>query len=223
MTSYCLGMATVLEIAKKAGLKRTTIYPIIDNLKKKGLLFKAKRGKRSYLYARTPESLLDILEETKVEFSKMLPQIRKARMQSVIKPEVTFYESRVGFKKVWEEIFNSRKLEFLIITSARDFENFISKSYLRKSIIQKKLELGIKSRQIITNSALARKIVARDSQENRLSKVAPANFPFIATEVIFGDNVAIISTKFENLIMIIKSEVIAKTHRSYFELIWKTL
>ncbi len=223
LASYCLGRATVAEIAKKAVFKRTTIYPIIDNLKRRGLLFYAQKGRKTYFSAQDPEILLTFLEGTKKHISHILPQIRRMRVFSSIKPKVTFYEGRIGFKRVWEEIFNSGEKEFLIITSAKEWQNFMSEKRIERSIIQKKIKLGIKSRQIITDSISARKILAKDTVENRLSKLAPPNFPFIATEIIFGHKIAIISTRFENLIMVIESRELSQTHKSYFELIWRTL
>jgi len=223
LAAYCLGMTTVVEIARKTSLKRTTIYPIIESLKKKGLLFQSKRGKKSYLVAGDPELLLNTLEKNKNQISQMIPKLRKERVFSELKPKVTFYTGRVGFKRVREEIFASKEKEFLIITQAKDFSAFISEKSVGESIIQKKLKLGIKSRQIITDSIYARKIVTEDVQENRISKIAPVNFPFVATEIIFGDKLAVISTKFEDLIMIIESSELARTHRSYFELIWRSI
>lgn len=93
-------------------------------------------------------------------------------------------------------------------------------SYLKNKIIAKKIALGIKSRQIITDSRYAREIINKDTRENRISKLVPNEFLFPATEIIFGNKVAIFSGRFENIIMLIDSEEISKTHRAYFELIW---
>ena len=223
MAALVIGSATVQELAKKSNLKRTTIYDLLENLKKKGLLTPIKMKRRSYYLAEDPEHILRDLEEKVHLISEALPELKSIKGLLSERPKIYFYEGREGFRRIWKEILESGEKEYLTITSGEQFLDYVSEKYITEKIIQRKVKSGIKSRQLINDSLYARKIIAKDSKENRVSKILPSKFKFPATEIIFGNKIAILSTKFENLLLIIESADIAKTHKFYFEIIWNSL
>ncbi|MCR4312554.1 MAG: helix-turn-helix domain-containing protein, partial [Candidatus Uhrbacteria bacterium] len=65
--------ATVLDVARRTNLARTTIYPIIENLRRRGY-FRLKKSKgHSYYIAERPEMFLRKLEERQKTFEAILP------------------------------------------------------------------------------------------------------------------------------------------------------
>jgi len=83
-----LGFTSVQNIAQKAGLSRPTVYEIIKELTKKGLMKEIKRqgsvrGERSYFAAESPDNLLGLLrvqkrevEEKEREFVRIISALR---------------------------------------------------------------------------------------------------------------------------------------------------
>jgi sugar-specific transcriptional regulator TrmB len=73
-----LGPASVQDIAKKAGINRTTTYVMIEGLKKHGLVSTFERGKKTLFSAENPEQLLDILtkETSVINAKKSKPRCR---------------------------------------------------------------------------------------------------------------------------------------------------
>lgn len=83
-----LGFTSVQNIAQKAGLSRPTIYEIIKELIKKGLMREIKhkgtiRGERTYFAAESPDALLGLLrvqkrevEEREREFVRIISALR---------------------------------------------------------------------------------------------------------------------------------------------------
>ena len=60
-----LGDTTIEKISKLSGIKRTTIYPLIANLRNRGLVsIKDKGFKKSY-YAESPKRLASMIERKK--------------------------------------------------------------------------------------------------------------------------------------------------------------
>lgn len=220
LASLALGLATVRELSGKSGLKRTTIYSLADVLKTKGIIQVVARRGKIYYSAVDPQYLYERMEKRTDLFRGALPKLADFRNKSWQRPQVIFYEGTEGFKQLWRDIFSSGIKEYLIITSGKEFLTFVSESYLKNKIIAKKIALGIKSKQIITDSRYAREIIKNDFKENRVSKLIASGFFFPATEIIFGDKAAIFTGRFENIIMLIESEEISKTHRAYFEFIW---
>ena len=88
---------------------------------------------------------------------------------------------------------------------------------------ERKLAAGISSRAINEDSPLARRMLANDEKYNRETRLTPQEFNFPSGEIIYGDNIAMFSTRQENIIIVIDSKDFAETHRMYFEMVWRFL
>lgn len=218
-----LGNGTVQDIAKKSRLKRTTIYPILETLKKEGLIYQTKSKKRTYFTAEDPNELLKIFKSKLSKFEANLAVILATQNKSAKKPRVYFFDGAEGFKKIWQLLLRPETKEYLIMTDPREMLSFVKKGYITGKIIKDKIRLGINSRQIIASSEYAKEIVAKDRFENRISKILPHIYKIPFTTIIFGDKVALISPSLENIILIIESEGFAKTQKSIFEALWDIL
>lgn len=214
-------LITVQNLAKKSGLKRTSLYSYIDELEKIGIIQKAKQGHKTYLTAKNPEVLLKDINNRREQLLASLPYFEEIKKKKTPGPKFIFYQGRDGFKNFWRDLLHSGTKEWLIITSGKEFLSFVSESYINNWIIKTKKEANIKSRQIISDSKYAREIIRKDKEENRESIIIGPDFPFPAIKVIYDDKVAIISSAFEDMFVVIHSAEVAQTHRSLFELIWK--
>lgn len=217
-----LGEGSVLEISKKSGMNRTTIYPILDALKHRGLAFETKVGKHTRY---VPERPQEFLKRLQARIGRLAGEIEQLPPKAAThRPHVYFFEGSDGFKQVWQALFRSGVKEYLIMTDAREMLGFVRERYIVDWIIKEKVRLGIRSRQLIAASASAKDIVAKDSRENRVSKILPHIYKTPVTTIIFGENVAFITPATENLIlMVVESPSFAKTQRALFETIWDLL
>src|SRR3989344_465484 len=73
--SLASGPTTVLNIAKTAGIKRTTVYSVVEDLMKLGLMSIEVKGFKKLSSPASPEKLENILERRKQMFQKMLPDL----------------------------------------------------------------------------------------------------------------------------------------------------
>lgn len=215
-------LATIQDLAKKSGLRRTTIYSLLTELEKIGAINVVKREKKTYIVPKPPETLLKDINERRDKLINALPHFEEIEKTPDSRPKFIFYRDAEGFKNFWRDLLDSGVKEWLITTSGREFLSFVSESYITSRIIKEKKRLGIKSRQIITDSRYAREIVKKDKEENRESVIISPKFSLPAIEIIFGNKLAIISSNFEGLLVVVESEEVAQTHRSYFELIWQS-
>ena len=74
-----LGEASVQDMAKKAGVKRTSIYYMLDELESKGVLTTTKRNKKTYYIAASPTDLLKSLRSRLAEFEKTAEVLEQHR------------------------------------------------------------------------------------------------------------------------------------------------
>jgi HTH-type transcriptional regulator, sugar sensing transcriptional regulator len=217
-----LGDSTIQQLANKSGIKRTTLYYLLDELLQFGALKQTVRRKKTYYIAESPAGLLKRTRERISEFEDVLPQLENFQNRIHKKPRTYFLFGAIGFKQAWDKIFESKSRTYSIITEGENFLDFVKEKYIINEIIQTKKALGFQSRQIITESTYAKKIVLKDKIENRTSKIVPIYYKFPFTTVIGDDVIVFISSKFDNSIMIVENMDLVKTFKNMFDLIWKS-
>lgn len=218
-----LGEATVQQIAERARLKRTSVYYVIDELTRSGAIVKTRRNRKLYYVAENPSSVLKNARKRLHVFEELLPQLEERKHSAIPRPRLYFLYGVPGFKQIWDRIFALPEKEYRIMTSGESFLGFVREKYVVDEIIKKKITLGIKSKQLITDSAYARKIVAKDTRENRESRLLPPQYPLPFTILVAGTLTAFISPRYENMLLVVESESFAKTQRSLFEALWDVL
>ncbi|MFA5029862.1 MAG: helix-turn-helix domain-containing protein [Patescibacteria group bacterium] len=222
--------SSIISIAKDTQLSRGTAYDLVERLKKKGYLAEVKRGKKRRIVVESPTNTLyslldaqhDRLSRSKQAVEEILPLIKTIVAESDFKPQIRVYTGEDGFRKVWNEILNFGGTDFLSIARIETFVKFVGEEFLWE-IQKRKIKAGISSRAINESSELALKMQSADKQYDRETRLAPKGFEFPSSEIIFGDKLAMFSTREENIIVVIESKDFAQTHRIYFEMMWKFL
>jgi sugar-specific transcriptional regulator TrmB len=223
------GESSIPLIAKDTGLSRGTIYDLVEKLKTEGYLAEIKKGKKRRLIAENPTNkfynLLDKqhedLEKSKKIVEDILPTLKALDAGADFKPQIRVYSGEKGFRQVWDEILSDKK-DFLSIARMETFIEFGGEKFLEE-IQKRKAAVGISSRAINENSPFGQKMQTNDIKYNRQTILAPKEFLFPATEIIFSDKIAMFSTRKEKIILVIESKDFAQTHRIYFEMMWKFL
>jgi sugar-specific transcriptional regulator TrmB len=216
-----IGTATVLELSRRTELPRTTLYPILERLEHHGV-FKVGKQKNTTVYiAETPEVLKRQLEERSQLFSRTIPALDLIHETAHVGQWVTFYEGSDGFKRIWKAIMNSGVSEYRLITSGTGLLDYVKEPYIVKRVIAERLAKKILSKQLIRDSRDARKIVEKDKEELRESRFLPNGIHLPSTVIIFADQVAFITTRKENTMILLASGDVALTYKTLFDLIWE--
>lgn len=215
-----LGATTVLELARRTRLARTTLYPILEDLRQRGFFRYGKQRRRSVYTAEVPSTLLRQLRSREKQFSDVVPKLEAIRGTVREGAGVTLYEGGEGFRQLWQRIFRSGVKEYRMITNGTNVLEFVREPYLMRYIIAERIRRGIKSLQLITDSPLAREIIARDTNELRESRLLPRGTAVPATLIMFGNEVASITTRRENTMILITSGETSVTYRTMFDLLW---
>ena len=220
MAALELVECTILQIARHSGLKRTTLYYLLSELIEFGALKQLQRHNKTYYVAESPINLFKRARERIEEFEDYLDVFEQYDRNVKMRPRTYFLFGSTGFKQAWERLFQSKGKKFSIITESENFLQFVKEKYILKEIIKIKKDSGFYSRQLIPDSPYARKIIAKDKTENRDSKILPfrTNLPF--TTIVNSELVIFISTKFDNMVMVMENVDFARTIQAYFDLIW---
>lgn len=215
-----LGEASILELARLTKLPRTTLYPILESLCRRGYFrLKSIQGRKKFL-ANPPEMFVKHLADRQEKFREILPLFDALKSDNTESVGVTIYEGSDGFKQFWQQIFRSGVKEYCLLTTGTQMLDYVKEPYLKKQIIAERLKRGIRSRQLVVETPESRKFVLRDDSELRESRFLPPNTKIPATMLLFGNDVAFITTRKENSVILVTSGDTTVTLRTMFELLW---
>lgn len=218
-----LGSSSIIQIADKAGIKRPTMYLIIDALKEKGLVSAGKHKKKNVLIAEDPRKILDLLEERKAKMNRIMPELLSITNFIDKKPVVRFYEGINGIKDVYRDTLNYPEQEiqtFFSDSYATSFdEDFFTEFYIPKRVAKK-----IWAKAILPDQPIIRNLVKSDIAQLRQSKIVPKEGFAINVEInLYGKGkIGIISFE-EQFALIIESRKIYESLKNIFYLIWNLL
>lgn len=218
--------SSVLDLAKKTGILRTSIYSIIDSLKEKGLVIETEVGKKINFQAEPPERIFAFIESQRLKVEEQsqlavefIPQLKSLSRQTGEKPIVKVYEGREGILKANEESFGYGKSNpgdtAYFIYPYDLVENLFSSQEIKKYSNQR-LNRHIKSKAIYTYSKGDRP----KSVDSIRVKIDGKKYPIKCDVSIFKDMVRIHTLGKSLSSLIIKSQDIADTFKSLFEAVF---
>ncbi len=215
-----LGQDTVLNIAKKAELKRPTVYLILDSLISKGLIsILPKAGKTLYL-AENPDYLLTVLEKRKEGLKNILPMLSAMYRIEKQKPQVRYYEGKEGVKRIYSELRQAKEY-ILFYGSIKD----ISKDFEEELLIPEEIKkMGIQVKEIMTSDPIDLKYakrIMRMNNPNHIVRIVKKGVDFALDSAIFDDKIAIVSVKKDFFGVIIESKDISHSFKVLYELAWQ--
>lgn len=222
LASLELGSATVIEIAKKSSIKRTTCYDILLELEKEGLISETAKGKKRLFSGEDPENIYKKLREKESVFSEILPQLKSIYNIKGTKPKIRFYEGKEGLREVYNDTLKSSGeiLAFVSDAVIQVLGNDWAENYLKT-----RTKKGIRIRAIYpATEYFTKQFIPRDQLQLRTSKVIDQKkYPFSIEINIYGhQKVALMSAKEETGI-IIEGVEIYNTMKLIFELLWDNL
>jgi len=202
-----LGPSIVSSIAKKAGIKRSTTYVVLDSLIEKEVLSVTDRNGIKTYSPIDPDALVNQLEEKAVEFTemakvakKLLPEIVKKQKEREPESNIRLYEGEDGMKSVYEDALAS--LETIRAYSASG-----------ESLEGKPLFTSRKKHKI--------KTISLDTSEAREMMASPQeSYGFLPNISIYDGKVVFMSPG-DNKAVVIENIELAEALKKAFDLSWK--
>lgn len=214
--------STVLELSRRSDIPRSTLYGLLESLENRGYIFSTKKRKSLVYSAASPETLKREFNKRSELFYDAMKFMEYSYHDTTNRPGTALLEGSDGFRKLWKRIFGSGVREYCMITSGVTFLDFIQEKKLIEDIIEERVARNIQSKQLIPDSEKARKIVSRDALEKRESRFLPKGTPIPTTIIIFGNEVAFMTTRRENSVILVMSGETALTFRMVFDLLWNS-
>ncbi|MEY2641148.1 MAG: hypothetical protein RL150_541 [Candidatus Parcubacteria bacterium] len=225
LTLLELGEVPAADIAKRAGIKRTTVYNILPELLREGLIKKYRSNKKTLYFVEDTTSLLDRMHERTLGIERIIPTLHLLQSATTVRPKITHYEGRDGIMNLYLDMIANLgpREELLSVVGTQNYlelmPTHVLEDYSRKRIAQ-----GGPHRMIAGDSEFIRQFKYNDSDKTRQIKILQsADSAFDAEVRIFNNRVALISPKENFLGMIIESADLYKLHKMLFERLWSEL
>lgn len=227
------GEMTVKELVEKTSIIRTTIYEILENLIKIGLVTTAinNDGKKKFR-VEDPIKLEEFvedkaqkihtqkleLEQQQKEIKELIPQLKTLSANIVGKPKVNFYEGAKGLVDALNDILVN-KMPTKIYGSCEQWKRWMPDHYEWYLNEVKKRKIEIKQIEQKTIEDM-RKINENSDDELWPKRHLPIGFNVPGFYVIYGDKVLIASFQKPMATMIQEKEY-ATTQNSLYDVMWQ--
>lgn len=215
-----LGQSTIQEIAKKSGVKRTSIYNFLDEMRERGLLVTSRKKKRNVYSATNPEQLVEMEKARLVDLQKTIPELMAFANRSRKKPRVTFYEGIDGMKDVYANILQERHP----MVGWSDFEHNVKvMGRFYETYVPERARRNISYHVILRDTPAAREWAKGNRGALRETKFIPSDQ--IRTEInIYGHKVVLMSFRsLPPIGVMIEDANIASTLRFAWQQLWDRL
>ncbi len=222
LTLLQMGSGSVLELAALSGVKRPTVYDLLEDLMAEGLVAESYVGKRKVFAAKNPESLATAQERRLNAAQQLLPELTALFNLGKRKPRVCYYEGLDGLRKVSDDLLKIQSKEYFYFSSAKDILAKFGEEYLR-NFVKRRVELGIWSNAIRVSDGEVENADYLGGSEKFLRRLRLMPQP-ISEEVVslyvYDNKVAIISALTENYALTIESMELARLIKGIWQSVW---
>ncbi len=213
-----LGTGSVVKIAQKAGMPRSTVYEILESLRGLGLVTTFLKKKIKYFSAEEPEHMIRFAE-TKVSILKdALPELNALVGKSRQRPTVRFYQGTEEMKIVLEEMLAEAD-SVLCFGAPEDLFRELGDYFYK--LVERRIKKKIPVRLLALDSARARERKERGPKELRTVKILPRDYEFHGNIWIWKNKIAMFSFTGDLVAVVIESRELADMQKALFENLWE--
>lgn len=141
------GETTMSGLAKKANLKRSTVYSLVEELQEKGVVSSVKKKGILYVSALSPRLLIERFQSSTDMAKNILPQLMDLAYSSPTKPRIRFYEGVEGINEILFDAVSAKE-DYIGFT---DYEHMPEEmySFIQSKIVPERKKHGIVLKLIV--------------------------------------------------------------------------
>lgn len=224
LTLLELGPQPISSIARKIGVPRSTMYVIIDNLKKNHLIDKFARAKVTFVKAVPAKEIIEVikLREHELEtindlYKSVLPDLEAIENKSAITPKIRFFEGEDEVKRMYE-----------IVLAEKGFDAYFNPERVKKRMPQYHFKIpetlkkmNLKARELLVASPEAEEYKKLYNSKLHQIKILPKGIDFESDTIISKDRFFQVAYGENDIVATeISSPSLTKTQKEVFEIMW---
>jgi sugar-specific transcriptional regulator TrmB len=224
-----LGESTIGPITNESKVTKSKIYDILEKLIEKGLVGYIIKSGTKHFVSNDPHMILEYLSKkedelgkTKKEVIKILPELMSQRNTTSKKRIAEMYEGMQGLKAIREELMQTFKPnESLCVLGAPKIANEKLEGWLLFDFHKKRIKKKINMKIIYDEDA---KKYGAEREKMKLTQVRylKDTSSSISWIDIFPDAVLFAIVLETPIAFVVRDKDLAKSFRTYFEILWKT-
>jgi len=220
-----LQLANAHQIAKAAGVRRTTVYDILEDLTTRGLATKSIQGKRQTYLAEPPQRLIEINQKQQAVLADIMPSLSALPSAGKHPPVVRFYDTVEGIRKAVMDTVNGKEKIRRDFASVEHIVDFLGQRFIDHQI-EKRVRRGIRVHSLRCpepTTGWSRKdwyLRAENPKTLREVRYLPKKVLFEPVVFLHDDTTTIISSKKESYALVIESKELCQALKILFDIAW---
>ncbi len=218
------GEATASEIAKKAGLKRTTVYNILPELISESLISSTKHKGKKYFYIDSPKDIKMQMEYRLSQVDNLIKKLLPFHSLTHDKPSLKIHEGIHGLEKTYQDVVETLapgEMHRAYLGASEMYQDIHSDLIAKWAKVR--VNRNCPTRMITNDNATARNWLKTQKQDKRDIKIVK-NLTHLNGELkIYGNKIALTSYKEDYLTIVLESKDMANVLRSMFDMLWNLL
>lgn len=218
-----LGPTSILTIARQSGVKRTTVYNVIESLKAKGLVGIEERGFKQFPVAENPARLERMLDEQKNTIRSFFPELEALYTLRGSDSVIRYYTGVEAMRTVYDELLAE-------LRGGDDYYGFgdptrwdlFDKAYF-KSFIERRIRINLNAKIILADSETARSYKAAEKNFREEVRILPNGTILDANMAIAPRKIVIHPLTHPITTIVIETGALVRMHQNLFKVVWDSL
>ena len=221
LTLLNLGRSKAGPIDKKSGIHRGTAYAILERLIERGLVNYIIEANIKHFECADPNKLLEELKEKERRLKEVLPELILSKSLVQDKQKAEIFEGKKGIKTIFYQMAKTidKKTCYVCFGAPKKAHELLGAGFFsdfHKERIAKKVNF-----RMIHNEDAREVGKLGEKLKYTEIKYLPKEYLTPASIEVYGENVAILLWEEKPIGIVIRSQGVAKSFLSYFEMLWK--
>ncbi|MBI4599134.1 helix-turn-helix transcriptional regulator, partial [Candidatus Uhrbacteria bacterium] len=215
------GVSTPPNVSRGTNIARPNCYPILQDLKDKGLVQEQWQKKRKVYFAVDPLAIVQHLERKKESMQSILPDLRALYVGQKNKPTIRFYDGLEQVKQIFDQMLSAKKILGIASTKQLFALDPVFFNHYRQELKQRSIIFY----DILTHASDTEGEIVKASLKGLYDKkFLPKEYEDVPTDIlIWDDHVALITTEHPVFGTVLTNPPLARTFQIIFEVLWKRL
>lgn len=211
------GAMPASTIARVTGMKRTSVYDLINSLQRKNVISSYRQGTYTYFIVDDLNKLY-LFEKEKLHTAKSLVEHLQDQNRYQQNIQVNYYRGHEGYFEVYREMLSINPKEILCWVDIRFLSVFQPEE--EEKYLQERVNKDIPARILMIDSKEAKKFKNDDSSLKRETRLLPQEFTFETTAFLYDGYVAIFDFREPITAIRIQHPGIHKMFQQIFNMHW---
>jgi sugar-specific transcriptional regulator TrmB len=221
------GETTISNLAYKAKLPRTTVYDLVEDLMKKGLIKSSLSAGKKLYTPQDPEYLIVLLKQKQSEmqellsdFNSNLTELKAMQNTKSNKPKIHFLEGAEGIMQAYEMTFNTK--EVLVQCLTTDDYGDVPEEFFN-NYFERFFNSDIKSKEILAEYEEDGDYIKKYGSGKNLQLRVPVSGDLTTDFMVFDNTVIFVSfDKSNSYALVVDDPKVTNCMKNLFNLAWES-